>query len=394
MILILSCAIGALAGPSLGQDVPRTTRLVRDVTERTRGEEIGFVSFTFQQPSLFRELTVHYRPIDGAPSIGEQYGVEASVAGQEAIATLLFEAIGEDGATIEPVPMVARSSGVPGDYDFIGMMTVPSRPFRVRMSGEDVYGQRFSRVDSRLFKPTLETPGSELLPPEFAREAPPDLVRQIERMFDEAREDRRAIVIENPSGRIVMPRSRVLNVRYAPVVSAAGRPLGVKITYDVEFTQAGRYNPELRIFAEDKEDSAIGRNPLRPLRSSIQPVPHEVHAPLKEAEAIPGFLAHRADFLYQAGTYTFAVEMVPDFVMVLRDLITPCLWKQPPQHSEEARKAFARRLARQQATVYRVWIGGRGFQGRIDEFHGEGTFFQSFLAEGLAECEYPAPSES
>jgi hypothetical protein len=384
-MLVLLFAIGSLAWQSASDNEPATSRPVRTVTEPVRAEQIEFVSFEFQQPELYGELSVDYRPIEGEPAIGEEYGVAASIGGQEAIATLLFEAIGPDGALLQPIPMVSQSIGVPGDYEFIGMMTVPSRPFRVRLSGNDVHGQRFTRL-SRLITPAADAPSRHVIPPGF----PPEFVSRIEQMFDETRDARYAIVVDNPTGRIALPRTRIANVRYAPLVSGTGNPLGLKVTYEAEFSQAMRYNPELRIYAEDKADSAIGRHPLHPLRSTIQPVPHETYAPLKEAEEIPGLLAHRADFLYKAGTrYQFAVEVVPDFVKVLRDRITPCLWKQPPRYSEHERKAFARQLTQEEPTTYRVWIGGRAFEGRIDGFYGEGTLFRSFVAEGFAECEYP-----
>jgi hypothetical protein len=43
----------------------------------------------------------------------------------------------------------------------------------------------------------------------------------------------------------------------------------------------------------------------------------------------------------------------------------------------------------EEPTTYSVWIGGRAFEGRIHGFYCEGTLFRSFVAEGLAECEYP-----
>jgi hypothetical protein len=309
------CALGSLAWQSAQDNGPATSRPVRTVTEPVRAEQIEFVSF------------------------------------------------GPDGALLQPIPMVSQSIGVPGDYEFIGMMTVPSRPFRVRLSGNDVHGQRFTRL-SRLITPVADEPPRTVIPPGF----PPEFVSRIEQMFDETRAAaRHVIVVDNPTGRIPLPRTRIANVRYAPLVSGTGNPMGLKVTYEAEFSEAGRYNPELRIYAEDKADSVIGRHPLHPLRSTIQPVPHETYAPLKEAEEIPGLLAHRADFFYKAGTrYQFAVEVVPDFVKVLRDRITPCLWKQPPRYSEHERKAFARQLTREEPTTYRVWIGGRAFEGRID----------------------------
>jgi hypothetical protein len=384
-LLLLWCVIGMANDPSaltLSQDA--SLRPVRDVTEQPKASSIEFVSFDFQQPDLYHALTVHYRPIKGEPSAGADYGVEASLGGQEAIATLLFEVLDEAGTAVQPIPMVHRSIGVPGDLEFIGMLTVPARPFRVRVTGEDIYGRRFSQVFRRLFKPVAERPADEEVPPEFGSE----FVQHVQQMFADARAERSALAAGNPSGRIVMPRPRVSNVTYASFVSPSGRSLGIRVTYDVEFSQAGRYNPNLRIHAEDREDTSIGRYPLRPLKNTIQPVPRETYAPYQEAQEISGLLAHRADFLYETGiTYRFMLELVPEFVMMHRNSTIPCLVHEGSRYNSAARTAFARMLARNAPTTYRVFIGGTAFEGRIDNFYGEGTFYRSFVAEGLTECE-------
>ena len=384
-LLLLWCAIGLATEPSaLAQPHDLSPRPVRAVTEQPKPSSIEFVRFDFQQPGLYHALTVHYRAIKGEPSAGAEYGVEASLGGQEAIATLLFEVVDEAGTAVQPIPMVHRSIGVPGHLEFIGMLTVPSHTFRVRVTGEDIYGKRFSLVFRRLFKPLLESPAAEEVPTEFGGE----FARHVQQMFADARAWRQALAAGNPSGRIVMPLTHVSNVTYAPLVSPSGRPLGIRVTYDVEFSQAGRYNPGLRIFAEDKEDTSVGRYPLRPHKSTIQPVPRETYAPYKEAEEIPGLIAHRADFLYETGIkYKFALELFPEFVMTHRNSTIPCLVHQGSRYNDAAHEAFARMLARDAPTTYHVFIGGTAFEGRIDNFYGEGTFYRSFVSEGLSACE-------
>jgi hypothetical protein len=44
-------------------------------------------------------------------------------------------------------------------------------------------------------------------------------------------------------------------------------------------------------------------------------------------------------------------------------------------------------LASEGPTTYRVSIGRDAFEGRVDNFHGEGTFYQGFVAEGTPDCE-------
>jgi hypothetical protein len=255
----------------------------------------------------------------------------------------------------------------------------------VRLSGDDVYGRRFTRL-SRLIRPVVE-PRKKVEYPGI----PPELLVLLEPRFDEVRAERRALVLGSPAGSFALPRTRIFDVRYAPLMSDTGNPLGLTVTFGAEFSQAGRYNPALHLYAEDTPDFLFGRHPLRPLRSSIRPVPHDPHEPLKEAKAATiASLHYSPDFLYMAGLqYQFTVDMAPDFVGVLQDGFTPCLWKQPPLPGEDP-KAFARRVAREEPTAYKVSIGGwETFEGRIDGFYGEGALFRGFASQGLADCEPP-----
>jgi hypothetical protein len=91
-------------------------------------------------------------PIEGEPSKGYTYFVEARVYGLEAIATARFEVLDEHGALIEPA-RIRRETGAGGSSGFYGLMTVPNRPFRVALTGEAIDGQRYQRIYQRLFKP-------------------------------------------------------------------------------------------------------------------------------------------------------------------------------------------------------------------------------------------------
>jgi hypothetical protein len=385
-VLLLLCVIGQVSGPTaFAQSGDASARPVTDVTERPTRSSIEFVAFEFQEPGIYHALSVEYRKIEGEPAAGAAYGVEAVVGGQEAIDTLLFEVIDAAGTVLQPIPIVHRSIGVPDDVEFIGMLTVPTHPFRVRVTGEDIYGRPFSLVLRRLFKPTLDRAAEDQVPPELGSE----VLQVFRQMFADARAERQALAAENPGGRIVMPRTRISNVTYAPFVSSSDRVIGIRVTYDAEFSQAGRYNPKVRLYAEDREDYQPARFPLRPLKSSIQPVPRETYAPYKAAEDMLALLAQRADFLYEAGVrYRFSVDLVPSFVGLQRYGTAPCLAHET-SHFESAagKEAFARMLARVGPTTYRLSIGLTAFQGRIDGFPGEGTFYRSFMAEGVTECE-------
>jgi hypothetical protein len=53
------------------------------------------------------------------------------------------------------------------------------------------------------------------------------------------------------------------------------------------------------------------------------------------------------------------------------------------------RAQLAKRLANEGQTTYRVYIGGKAFEGRIDSFYGEGTFYRGFVKEAVPACPQP-----
>ena len=143
----------------------------------------------------------------------------------------------------------------------------------------------------------------------------------------------------------------------------------------------------MRATAEHKDDVIIDLNSMRALRSTIEPSPHEVHAPEKEAEDIPGLFAQRADFLYEAGTrYRFTVDLVPGYVALERDKTTRCFSLHHFQSERDPSKAFARMLSREGTTSYRVSIGFTMFDGRIDSFSDEGALYRNFRTDGVLNC--------
>ena len=362
-----------------------TFQPVRDVTEPRRAEKIEFVAFEFQRPNLF-ELSAHYSEIEEAPSAGVEYGVRALLGGEEAIATATFDVVDENGAAVQRIAIVPHSIGVDVVDEFLGLMIVPAHPFRIVLSGETVDGQKFRRVYRRLFRPVDRPDAGLSLPPDFTREEAQVFHQLYDMAAPQAIAERQAIVATaNPSGAITMPRTHVSHVVYAPLLSAAGQPVGLRVAYDVEFSQKGRYNPKVRVSAVHSDDVIINLDSLRSLRSTIDPLPREVHAPEQEPEEIPGLLAQRADFLYEAGTrYRFTVDLVPRYVDLQRDKTTRCLSLR--QFDSSPSKALAQLEAHQGSTSYRVGIGFTMFDGKIDNFEDEGTLYRNLRTEGVPDC--------
>jgi hypothetical protein len=175
---------------------------------------------------------------------------------------------------------------------------------------------------------------------------------------------------------------------YAPLSSAGGRPIGVRITYDVEFSQAGVYDPRLTVYAGNPEENGI-LGQMRVLNSSLEPVPRLAHAPseLAGTNHRDSVLAHGADFLYEARTlYHFSADLVPGFISPGSGGSPACIWREGFRTARDPEKWFASLLSREQPGVYRVTIGNNVFEGRIEKFAGEGTLYRSFVAEGTQDC--------
>jgi hypothetical protein len=390
-IVLVSVVLSVLAG-QVGAQSPLTgaTAPVRDVTKAPRAAEIEFVDFEFQQPRPMHGGVALFG-IDGEPASGTRYPVEASIGGEAGIASASFEVIADDGTIIQPLRIAWRGTAAPGHSNFIGVMHVPSRPFRILLTGQTVDGRRFRLVYERLFKPVKGT--VDLRP---AGEIPPEYGGQRRLMDEEAARlvaEAEAYAAAHATDPLVMPRMAVSNVRYAPLLSAAGRPIGVRLTYDVELSQDGQYNPRLDVHPEDLEDSSGVSAEMRVLNSSLEPLPRLAHAPQAPADTRGGdsVLAYGADFLYDARTvYHFRVDLVPGFIATGGGASTPCIWRQGFQTAPNPDKAFARMLAGEGPKTYRVYIGGETFEGRIENLSGEGTLYRSFVAEGAPDCAQPA----
>jgi hypothetical protein len=347
-------------------------------------EDIQFIDFTFQQPQV-SHVSVHYRPIpDAEPTAGERYGVEAVLGGQEQIGSLVFAMVDEGGKPVQRLPMAVHATGA--DYEFLGLVIVPSYPFRVAVSGERTNGQAFARVFPRLFRP-VSTPPGPAVPPGLPADIAEAFTQMIDRQSPEVIAERQALVAKSPTGMLVMPRVNVYDPMYEPLLSGQG-PVGMRITYAVRFSETGRYNPGLHVYAQDPGDNIIGRNPMNVRLSTISPAPRLPHAPSEYADTFRVLMSQLADFLYEADTaYSFTVELVPNFVSLERVVFTPCLsMMQRFLNLRDPQAAFERLKNDNGPVTYRVSIGHRAFEGKVDGFYAESAMYRTFVADQTPPC--------
>jgi hypothetical protein len=385
--IVISASLLTVIGAQISVPPSGTGTLtpVRDVTKAPSATEIEFVGFDFQRPQPAHGGVFLFE-ISGEPGAGLRYPVEATIGGEAAVASASFDVIAEDGTIIQSLP-IARGDRS-GQTQFIGMMTVPSQPFRILLTGQSVDGRRFEFLYRRLFRPgkgSLEIPADAPVPPEFGGQR---------RLMDA--EAKRLIVeaeryaATNAVVPLVMPRAIVSKVMYEPLRSVAGRPIGVRVIYDVEFSQGGEYDPRVNVYADSSDDVPSGiLGTMRVVNSSLEPVPRLAHAPseLAGTNHRDSVLAYGADFLYDARTvYHFSVDLVPGFISPGSGGSPACIWREGLRTTPDPERAFANLLSREGPSTYRVSIGDRLFEGRIENFAGEGTLYRNLVAEGTQDC--------
>ncbi len=377
--LISPSSVGQTADPKVSAAAARPVKTLASQTPSAAS--IHFAGFEFQQPYFGREGP-GVRRIEGEPSKGSHYFVEAKLYGEEAIATAKFEAVDEVGQVIQQV-LIGRQSDASGRSGFYGVMMVPDRPFRVVVSGERLDGRSYRRAHERLFRPTNRPQQRSLIPPGVPAAEAKRMEQVAEAATQEAIAKMENDLRKETGGVIVMPRTRVSNVMYAPYLSKAGHPLGVRISFDVEFSQDGYYNPKLHLVPDYKSDDWRGRIEMKALTGSIEPQPAEAGS----AQMQPHILAFGAGYLYRGRTtYHFAAELVPDYIFQNEEKTKLCIFRQKYKYSPRMQAAWREILESKALTKYRLYIDNADFSGEIEGLHAQGTLFRSFVAEGAQDC--------
>lgn len=375
LLALLVVVSSQAAGPS--QLDVATRPIKQTAVETPSSANINFSDFEILQ--LWITNHPGHSEIKGEPTKGFKYSVRATIYGEDAISTAKFEAIDQAGNVIQKI-LIQRQAGPSGDSEFYGVIKVPDRPFRVVLSGEGIDGKSYRRVFKRLFKPTLrrispiEMPSSRSMSAAAAKGMRELVDAVINKEEDELR---------SRGDMIVMPRTRVSNVMYAPYLSKTGRPLGLRIMYDVEFSQDGYYNPKLELFLDYKKSEWQGQIDMYPLTGSIEPQPAEFGSP----QIQPHILAYGAGYLYRAGTtYHFTAVLVPDYVIQNKDRTKFCIYFQKYKYDPSIQVTFTEILASKMSTKYSVHIANTAFYGDIEGLHSQHTLLESYKAEGAQDC--------
>jgi hypothetical protein len=116
---------------------------------------------------------------------------------------------------------------------------------------------------------------------------------------------------------------------------------------------------------------------MKALSGTITPAPQMVGA-----QSLQDVIVYAADATYQAGTYTFTIDMVPDYVFQGTQSGRFCIHEQKFTN----RDVWNALIASPEAASYSLSISDTETAAAIPAFFPQKTLYESFKAGGAADC--------
>jgi len=350
-----------------GEAIPITQRI--DATE--------FLRFRFLTLVFGREGPMD-TPLTTAPVMGREYFVEADLHGIESASSVRFQLIDAAGRELDTIP-VWKASDSFEDGEFNGFVTVPSQPFRVVVTGVAVNGASIRSVFATLFQPASS--GIDA-PPAIPPGIPATNSNQIQNMMnayrEQIREQARRAAAEHPDGTLVMSRTVVSPIRYEPLLSPSGSPVGIRLRYSIRFSSQQTIRAIPHVFPEYAAAQWRGIVAMKPLTGTIAPLPQMVGV-----QSLQDVIQYEGAATYAASTsYTFTIDMIPDFVFQGTQSKRYCVFTQKVTN----REIWNALISSTDAVAYNVSISDTGTAARIPASYPQKTFYQSFVADGAGDC--------
>ncbi len=352
----------------------------RIIGSRSSAREVTFHSFEFQSIYFGREGP-NYMSIKGEPSKGAQQLAKAELFGQEEVTTAKFELTDEAGNVLELLHFVKLSHSS-SDGEYFGLVSVPTQPFRVRVSGKDTHGADFKLMCNHVFRPVDQPPTPPLVPPGIPAETEEKLRKALEAEDQRTKAQNEEESRKHPDGLIIIPQVQVSNVTYETFLSAKGNALGIQMQYDARFSQDGLYSPSPFVFPVYENFDMRGSVEMKVINESIDPLP-DVQYPLQR----PDLLKYDTAAGYRANTvYHFTVDMIPDYVIQNAKKTKFCIYVQKFGGSPKRLSLWEALSTNGMPIKYRIDIRNTDFNGETDNFHAQKVFLASFVNEGSQDC--------
>jgi len=317
-------------------------------------------------------------PLRTPPVMGREYFVEADVFGIEGAASIRFELLDAAGRALQTLTMWKASDGS-DDGEFYGFVTVPNQPFRAAISGNTRAGAGFRSVLNPAFQPAATGPPEQpILPPGI----PADQSAQLQGLVNAYRQQVQAraaqAATEHPAGVITLARAVASRIAYEPLGSAAGAPIGMRLRYTIRFPTRQTIVAMPHVFPVYQDFAWRGLVTMKPLGGTITPAPR-----MAGVQSLNDVLVYSAAATYEGGvTYTFTVDMVPDFVFQGTQTGRFCIHEQKFTN----RPVWEALKASQVAPAYSVSISDTETYATIPAFYSQRTLYESFVAAGAFDC--------
>ena len=368
-----------LAGAGLGMAQAPAAQTFRGTAVQIAGraEPVELLRFRFLTFAFGHEGPMD-TPLSTRPVNGRQYLVEADVSGIESAATIRFELVDTANRPLQ-TPAFWKTSDGADDGEFYGFVTVPGQPFRIAISGTTIGGVPFRAILAPLVQPSASAPVEQpVLPPGLDAAQRTQLEQMVSAYRQELQARGARAAIDHPDGVIALPRVEVSPIAYEPLAGASGAAIGLRLRYSMRFPAARTIVAVPLVFPVYQQPAWRGLVEMKPLAGTITPPPQMVGV-----QSLQDVIVYRAGATYQAGiTYSFAVDLVPDYVFQGTLTGRFCLYEQKFSN----RTVWDAIKASQTPVPYTISISDTDTSARIPLGHPQQTFYQSFLAIGALDC--------
>jgi len=367
IVSLTSIAALSLAQGFRGDAVPIVPRSAAVEFSRLR-----FLTFVFG----------HEGPMDtpllAPPIMGREYFVEADLDGMESVSSVRFELLDANGRSLQPLTMW-KGSDRSSDGEFYGFVTVPNQPFRTAISGTTFNGAPFRAVLSVLFQPATNGPAdTQMFPPGISTAQVGQLQEMVNAYGQRMRARAAQAAADHPGGLIVVARTQVSAIAYEPLTSLSGSPIGMRLRYTIRFPQRQTITAVPHVFPEYSETAWRGMVTMKPLTGNITPAPQMVGV-----QSLQDVIVYQAAATYQSGvTYSFIIDMIPDFVFQGTPSGRFCVHEQKFTN----RIVWNALISSPAAIPYSLTINDTGTAANIPAFLPQRIFHESFITGGAVDC--------
>jgi hypothetical protein len=371
----------------MGAICPAQVTPLRSIVTQPRVASISILSVHFQELEYGHEGPGYF-PVRHAPYRGKPALVEVMLYGQDAIRSVQFELVDQNGLLLATPVAVRIGSGADSDQYWL-QLDVPLQPFRFGIKGEDFRGQPFQRVDKRLYTPIYGKDGNDgnagnlplpALPPGVPAAQASALRRLLDKYANDVQARFQAARQARPDGVIVLARAEVLEAEYEPLLSSAGHEIGLRLRLQVRFGAEGDY-AVTPIFFSQSENSDLRQITLKALDGSVSPRPPNLAADMLDDVLRYGGAAH----YLEGQIYRFQFDLAPDYVIRNLERTRYCMNSQyyrtigRPEIWDAVQDSAA-------PAKYRVSIPSLGFAAETRDLPPQRAYLESFRREGSSDC--------